>query len=59
VYYRNEMGLFVRVVDDEEEFAHELNELLEFYKLFLEVLFLVVMRLNNMFEQYFLFIKNR
>jgi hypothetical protein len=53
------MGFFVLVVDDEEEFAHELNELIELYKLFLEVLLVVVMRLNNMFEQDFLFIKNR
>ncbi len=59
MYYSIEMGFFVLVVDDEEEFAHELNELIELYKLFLEVLLVVVMRLNNMFEQDFLFIKNR
>ncbi len=56
MYYSIEKGFFVLVVDDEEEFAHELIEL---YKLFLEVLLVVVMRLNNMFEQDFLFIKNR
>jgi len=52
------MGLFVRVVDDEEGFVRELNELIELYKLFLEVLLVAVLRLNNVFEQDFLFIKN-
>jgi len=58
------MGLFVHiavvvVVVDEEEFAHDLNELIELYKLFLEVLLVVMLLNDDMFEREFLLIKNR
>jgi hypothetical protein len=41
-YYNIEIERVVQVVDDEEVFAHELNELNQFYKQFLEVLCVVV-----------------
>jgi hypothetical protein len=56
------MGLFVHivvVVVDEEEFAHDLNELIELYKLFLEVLLVVMLLNDDMFERDVLLIKNR
>ncbi len=65
MYYRIEMGLFVHivvvvvVVVDEEEFAHDLNELIELYKVFLEVLLVVMLLNDDMFEPDFLLIKNR
>ncbi len=62
MYYRIEMGLFVHivvVVVDEEEFAHDLNELIELYKLFLEVLLVVMLLNDDMFERDVLLIKNR
>ncbi len=60
MYCRIEMVLVDLVVDDEEVFGHELNELIGFHKLFLEVQLVVVRILHDdVIEQVFLFIKDR
>jgi hypothetical protein len=43
VWYNIVMRLFVQVVDDEEEFVRELNELIEWYRQFLVGPLVVVM----------------
>ena len=59
MYCKIEMVLFDLVVDDEEVFAHESNELIGFHKLFLVVQLVVVLILHDaVFEQIFLCFKN-
>ncbi len=41
--YSNEMEFVVPVVDDKEEFVYEMNELIQSYKWYLEVLLAVAM----------------
>ncbi len=41
--YSNEMEFVVPVVDDKEEFVYEMNELIQLYKWYLEVLLAVAM----------------